>query len=88
MPALYFMIVAVLVALIASFTVLFMDRTGFRSEVITHTRFDVIAKLFSCDFCLCFWTSLVFAVAFSAVTLDFVLLFTPLFSTPLARILL
>lgn len=46
------------------------------------------AKMFNCRFCLSWWSGVVISVMFAIGTFDPVLLFVPIFSTPLTRLLL
>lgn len=79
----------ILVALATAFIILFLNKTEWRYELrdwFDSKHISLIAKMLDCDFCLCFWIS-VFLTTFIA-TKDPSLIFTPFYSTPIARYLL
>lgn len=76
----------ILVSLSSAFVILLMGKTGVRDGVIAKAP-ALVSKLFSCDFCLSFWTSVVIVAAAIAVTGDISLAAVPIFSTPITRIL-
>lgn len=76
----------VLVALAASFMVLLVKKWGIAEWMQIHGG-EVMSRLFSCDFCMSFWSSLVVCVLISCWHEDPVLLAVPLFSTPIARMM-
>ena len=57
-------------------------------RVIVKTKIDVIHKLFSCDFCLSWWTAWVLVAALFCVTGDYQLAIVPFVSTCITRRLL
>lgn len=79
----------VIVALIAAFTILFISRIGLRDFIIMRSP-KPISELFSCDFCLCFWISvLISTILFLRQSpYDALFIFIPICSTPIARYLL
>lgn len=86
MPTLYQII---MVALAVAFIVLLLTKTGWRYEL--RDWFDLkgislIAKMLDCDFCLCFWASVLLTafIAFKEPSLIVI----PIYSTPIARFLL
>lgn len=77
----------IFIALLSSFVILLIGKVGAREHIIINGNF-LLSKLFSCDFCLSFWVSLFISVTVSVATNDMTLLFAPLFSTPITRILI
>lgn len=77
----------VIIALITAFVVLFTEKIGLRDVIIMSSP-KVVSKLFSCDFCLCFWVSLILTfIAHFIVNWPFTIIL-PICSTPIARYLL
>lgn len=79
----------IIVALITTFIVLLISKIGLRDFIIMRSP-KLISKLFSCDFCLCFWTSvLISAILFLQQSpYDALFILIPICSTPIARYLL
>lgn len=75
------------VALAAAFIILLIGKSGIRNEVIARAP-KLISQMFECDFCLSFWTSLILAVILAILFQEMSILFIPLLSTPITRILL
>lgn len=78
-----------MVALGAAFIILFLNKTNWRYKLrdwFDRMQSPLIAKMLDCDFCLCFWVS-VLLTAFVAYK-DPTLIFIPIYSTPIARFLL
>ena len=71
------------IALAAAFVILLIGKLGVRDSIIARAP-KLISKLFDCDFCLSFWTSVILAIFFS----EFNILFIPIISTPITRILI
>lgn len=86
MPVLYQIVI---VALIAAFTILFISRIGLRDFIILHSP-KLISELFSCDFCLCFWVSVLISIILFLYQSphDILFILIPICSTPIARYLL
>ena len=78
-----------IVALITTFIVLFISKIGLCDFIIMRSP-KLISKLFSCDFCLCFWASvLISAILFLQQNpYDALFIVIPVCSTPIARYLL
>ena len=77
----------VIVALVTAFTILLISRIGLRDFIIIRSS-KPISKLFSCDFCLCFWIGLTITlIAHFIVGWPFTFIL-PACSTPIARYLL
>lgn len=57
-------------------------------RVIVKTKIDMIHKMFSCDFCLSWWTAWVLTAALFCLTGDIHTLIVPFVSTCITRRLL
>lgn len=77
----------ILTAFLAAFIILFIDKIGLRDKIIQEAP-KLISELFSCDFCLSFWTAVLITVFVVSISGNSMLCFIPLFSTPLTRILI
>lgn len=86
---------AVFIALLTCFVVLFISRfevdkgMSIRAWLIMHLP-GKFSELVGCDFCLCFWVSLILAIV-CGLTLHLWLwwvIILPCLSTPIARFLL
>lgn len=75
------------ISLTAAFFILLISKMGLRDEVIARAP-KLISEMFSCDFCLSFWTSLVLAIAMAIVLNKADILVIPVLSTPIIRSLL
>jgi hypothetical protein len=75
------------VALISAFAILFIGKIGLRSKIIERAPV-LISKLFDCDFCLSFWASAILAIILAIVFSNILLIFIPIFSTPITRVLI
>ena len=79
--------IVIMVALASAFVVLLMKKWGVTEWMQVHGD-RISSELFSCDFCLSFWTSLLFVFVIVAVTDDTSYMTIPLVSTPIARLML
>lgn len=83
---------SVMIALLTAFTVLFISRfeirkgTSIRQYVIMRAP-ALLSKMFSCDFCLCFWLSLLLSAACVPLLGEQSLLI-PFLATPISRFVL
>lgn len=82
-----YLIFVLLVASATAFILLFLQKTGIIEQVQIHAS-KLISKLFSCHFCLSFWTALVLALFLAMYFRDYTLLLIPVFSAPITRRLL
>ena len=73
--------------LVPAFTILLLSKTGIREAIIAKAP-RIISKLFSCDFCLSFWMSLILACILAIFFKEISILFIPILSTPITRILI
>lgn len=85
MPTLYQIIT---IALVSSFAILLIDRLGIRDNIVEKSKCSFISKLFSCDFCLSFWTNMLVCVLLIITTGNFALFVVPFLSTTVTRYLL
>ena len=75
------------IALAAAFVILLIGKLGIRDSVIAKAP-KLISQLFDCDFCLSFWVSAILAVILAIFFNEFSILFIPIISTPITRILI
>lgn len=90
MSTVYFITVLsalIYIALAAAFVILLIGKLGVRDEIITRAP-KLISQLFDCDFCLSFWTSLILAIILAIFFNEMSIIFIPIISTPITRILI
>lgn len=91
MPALhyviYFFAALACIALVAAFIIMLIEKVGIRDYIIMSAP-KLISKLFSCDFCLSFWTALILASVLACICGEAFILFIPIVTTPLTRLLI
>lgn len=75
------------IALAAAFIILLIGKLGIRDNIIAKAP-KLISQLFDCDFCLSFWVSLILAVILAIFFRETNILFIPIISTPITRILI
>lgn len=83
----YFLPFALCVGCAVAFFILLIGKLGLRDLIILKAPV-LISKLFECDFCLSFWLSLLFAIIFAIDLSNAAILFTPIVSTVIARVLI
>lgn len=76
----------VMVALMAAFIVLLVKKWGFAEWMQIHGD-KYMSKLFGCDLCMSFWAGMFVCVILVCWYDDKQLLFIPMFSTPISRML-
>lgn len=74
-------------ALASAFAILLIGKLGIRDEIIARAP-KLISRLFECDFCLSFWTSLILAIILAVIFKEMSIIFIPILSTPITRILI
>lgn len=89
----YYMVVfelsrVIFLALAVSFLILLFDKWGLRNHIIEKTRVKFIADLFSCDFCLSFWVSVLVSSICIIAGGDTSFLIYPFLATPIVRVLI
>lgn len=84
MELLNFVLTSWLVAMLTTFTLLFLRKIGFIERMQVHGNWFV-SQLSQCAFCLSFWLNLVFSIILVLVTSELTFIFIPFFSTPLSR---
>ena len=82
-----FLALVVCVALAAAFAIMLMRKWGVVEWVIVHGN-DFFSQMFSCDFCLSFWTCSVLMTVCACWYGEPLLVLCGLFSCPLTRRLL
>lgn len=90
MSTVYFMIMLsalIYIALVAAFAILLIGKLGIRDSIIARAP-KLISQLFDCDFCLSFWVSVILAVILAIFFREMNILFIPIISTPITRILI
>ena len=79
-----------IVALLAAFIILFLNKTGLRIKFRDYNDkigISIVADMLDCDFCLSFWTC--FCVAMALLLLGFeISMLVPFCATPITRYLL
>ena len=75
------------IALAAAFAILLIGKLGIRGSIIVRAP-KLISQLFDCDFCLSFWMSVILAVILAIFFREMNILFIPIISTPITRILI
>lgn len=81
------LIFSAFIACFSAFVILFMTKIGFR-EYVEVNGSKLLSELFSCDFCLSFWTGLIITVFIVAFTGDFSLFLCAVITPPITRILI
>ena len=80
------LVYSVIVALVAAFVVVLLKKWGVAEYMQVHgDRFT--SQLFSCDFCMCFWASVMIACVSTVFVDGAWMMAVPFLSTPLARYL-
>ena len=78
--------IVVFVALVAAFMVLLVKKWGIAEWMQVHGD-RVISQLFSCDFCMSFWSAIVILAFLAGYTDDGWLLLLACCTTPITRML-
>jgi hypothetical protein len=76
--------IAVAVALVASFFLLLFKKIGIVEWLQVHGG-DLISELANCDFCLSWWLSLIIAIIAAAIIGDWWIIATAVLATPICR---
>lgn len=82
--------IAMIIACIAAFVVTLLHKWGAVEYMQIHAyNFpEVVNKLFSCDFCLSWWVSVIISIVF-AISMSYLLvLLCPFIATPVAKFIL
>lgn len=77
----------ILVALLAAFIFMLLEKTGVRSYIILHSKVKIIAALFDCDFCLSFWIAAIISVVLALLSGNLAFVVICFMSAPLTRFL-
>lgn len=90
MSAIYFITMIwalILIAFGSAFIILLMGKLGIREAVVVRSP-RLISELFSCDFCLSFWTGLILAIILAIFSNEIGAMLIPFLSTPITRVLI
>lgn len=90
MSTVYFIAIifqALYIALIAAFGILLIGKLGVRDKIILRAP-KLISKLFDCDFCLSFWSSVILAIILALFSNEPIFFIIPIISTPIIRFLI
>jgi hypothetical protein len=77
----------VVIALLATFAILVMEKTGAR-QYLTERSPRLISEMFQCSFCLSFWTAVIISVMLGLLFRDVRFFAAPFLSAPITRMLL
>ena len=80
-----YIIVVLLVASAASWLLGLAYKWGLIEYVQVHTHFDIINRMFSCQFCLSFWTGMLLSIVAVALLNDWIFFLVPIFSTNITK---
>lgn len=82
--------IAMIIACVTTFVVTLMHKWGFIEymQVNADNFPEVVNKLFSCDFCLSWWSSVIICISVAIVTFNLYILLCPFVATPIAKFLL
>ena len=82
--------IAMIIACIAAFIVTLLHKWGAVEYMQVHADDfpEVVNKLFSCDFCICWWCCVLVSFVALFITFNFSVLLCPVFATPIAKFLL
>ena len=82
----WLLVFSVEVALMAAFVVVLLKKWGIAEWMQVHGN-GFVSKLFSCDFCMSWWASVIIATAGLLLFNDAAFLLAPVLATPIARYL-
>lgn len=82
-----FSIMVMLSALASAFFIMLAKKWGFVEYLQVHGS-DLISKMANCDFCLSWWTNVLFAILLMVCLQDYHLIALPFFSTMITRYVL
>lgn len=68
----------------AAFLIMLLEKLGIRNAIIEYGP-KLLSQLFSCDFCLSWWTCLIIASTNAIVLHDWHYALVALFATPITR---
>lgn len=72
------------VSLLAAFCVLLAYKLGIVEWLQTHGS-KKVSEMAHCDFCMCWWVSVVITAAVLVIMADPLMVFVPFIATPMAR---
>lgn len=87
MEIVIFLALAIIIAMLCAFCLILMRKW----EIIEYVQVngnEFFAKMFSCDFCLSFWASVIVSIIFAVSMQDIRILLMPFVTTPITRFVL
>ena len=75
----------VVIGLLAAWMLALAIKWGWREWLQVHAPCDFLYKLFSCDFCCCWWLCVIISLILSAATGQWETMVAPMISTMIAR---
>ena len=92
MQLIQFFISTMLLALVVTFVILLLTKSGMRDflrdKFAAHKDLELIAEAIDCDFCFGFWLSLAFSMCLLFITKDATWIMCPFLTSPIIRALL
>ena len=79
--------ITLIIALFSAFAILLIEMVGYREKIQVKAP-KLISELFSCDFCLSWWTCFTMALIISLLTCNLLITSTAIAATPITRKLL
>lgn len=75
---------SMMIAMLSCFAIQLITKMEIREWVIAHAP-KLISKAFECNFCLCWWTCLLFSGLIALRMMDISILMCAVIGTPIAR---
>lgn len=79
--------IVLLISLLSAFVITLAKKWGYVEKMQVHGC-DLLHKLASCNFCLSWWTNVIFSLIAAIIMQEWQLLFAALFGTMITRFLL
>lgn len=79
-----FIWLTIVIALFASFVILLIEKVGYREEIQIKAP-KLISELFSCDFCLSWWTCFFMALIICLLDGNLSIILCAVSATPITR---
>lgn len=83
-----FLIVSIIIGLAACWMMLLFQKIGLIEWLQVHAPSKVLAELFECYFCMCWWTCLALSFSFSIFAEEPYFILCSICATPIARYLI
>ena len=92
MQLIIFFIKIVLIALVITFGMLVLTKSGIRDflrdKFASHKDLEIVAEAIDCNFCFGFWLSFIIAISLFIITGNVHWIVSPIFVSPIIRFLL